>query len=151
MGAGLPMQTPHEVITARLEGSVFALAFETEQIIGFRSGLKGEVVRALHINLERHTVEYELLKGGLLIRRQAEYFPTLAHLIEKLPVTVDSFDMKFQGLRLKEDGGLDSQPRRRAPLAANEDPWDLTNYFDNPHTGKPHVEPRLKPLDKKPK
>ena len=145
------MQTPHEMIAGKFEGSVFALAFETEQIIGFRSGLKSGVLRALHINLERQTVEYELMQGGLLIKRQAEHFPTLAHLIERLPVTIDSFDLKFKGLRLQEDGGPDSPARHRVPLAENKDPWDLANYYDNPRTGKPHVEPGLRPVNKKPK
>ena len=82
------MRMPPEMIAAKLEGSAFVLTFETEEIIGYRSGVQRQELRALYINLERWTAEYELTQGGLPIRRRIEYFPTMVHLIEKLPVTV---------------------------------------------------------------
>jgi len=143
------MQTVHEIITGKFKGSAFALAFETEQIMGFRSGLRGHVLRALHIDLARHTVEYELTQGGLLINRQVEYFPTLAHLIEKLPATVDAFDLKFRSLKLKGDGVVHSQPKQSTPLARYEDPWDLTNYCGQEHDEKLQGKTGLRLADDK--
>ena len=145
------MQPAHEMIAAKLGRSAFSLTFETDEIIAYRSSSQGNVLRAVYINLEQRAVEYELTQEDLPTRNRVEYFPTLAHLIEKLPVTIDSFDLKFQGLKLKEDEGATAQVRNRVPLGANNDPWDPTNYFDNPHTGKPHVVPGLRPVDKKPK
>ena len=139
-----PMRMPQELIAAKFERSVFVLAFETEEIVGYRSGLQRDVLRALYINLKRWSAEYELTQGGLPIRRRIEYFPTMAHLIEKLPVTVASFDLKFQGLGLKDDGGAVADTRSRVALAGTKDPWDLANYYEKPRTRKPQRPTHLK-------
>lgn len=141
------MRMPPEMIAAKFERSAFVLTFETEEIIGYRSGLQRDVLRALYINLKRWSAEYELTQGGLPIRRRIEYFPTMAHLIEKLPVTVASFDLKFQGLELKDDGGTAAQSRNRTSLTDTKDPWDPTNYYEKPRTGKPQELTRLKLAD----
>ena len=59
------MKTPHEMIITMFQRSVFALTFETDDILGYRSGPQGEVLRALSIDLKRRTVEYELTQRGL--------------------------------------------------------------------------------------
>jgi len=141
------MGTPHEMIAAKFEGSAFALTFETEEIIAYRSGRQREELRALTIDLKRQTAEYELTQGGLSIRRRFEYFPTMVHLLEKLPVTADSFDLKFQGLQLEDNGGAAAQPRNRLPLAETRDPWDLANYYDQSVAAKPQRPTRLKLVD----
>lgn len=141
------MRTPRERIAAKLGGSAFALTFETEEIIAYRSGLQRDVLRAIYINLKRWTVECELTQGGLPVRRRVEYFPTMVHLIEELPVTVASFDLKFQDLKLKDDGGAAAQPRSRTSLTDTKDPWDPTNYYEKPRTGKPQELTRLKLAD----
>ncbi len=131
----------------KLEGSAFALTFETEETIGYRSGLRGDVVRAFYINLERRTVEYELTEGKLQTRRRVEHFPTMASLVEKLPVTTASFDLKFPGLKLNDDGGVFARSRNRTPLAEAKDPWEPTNYYEKRHTGEPQGAARLKLAD----
>jgi flagellin-specific chaperone FliS len=37
----LPMKTPHEMIIVMFQRSAFALTFETEEILGYRSGPQG--------------------------------------------------------------------------------------------------------------
>jgi hypothetical protein len=134
-------------MVAKLEGSAFVLTFETEETIGYRSGLRGDVLRAFYINLERRTVEYELAEEKLPIRRRVEHFPTMASLVENLPVTTTSFDLKFQGLKRKDDGGVFARPGNRIRLAEVKDPWELTNYYEKPHTGEPQGPTRLKLAD----
>ena len=143
------MQKPHGLVAGRLEGSVFTLAFETEQMVGYWHGLRNGVLRALHINLERRTLECELMQRGLPTKSRVEYFPTLTELIERLPVTIDSFDLKFKGLRLKEDKGPVAQTRHRVRLAENADPWELVNYYDTPHVEEPREGTRLRFVDEK--
>jgi hypothetical protein len=109
------------------------------------------MVRAVYINLKQRAIEYELTQGKLPIRKRVEYFPTLTNLMEKLPVTIDSFDLKLQGLKLRKDEWATARARDHAPRAATEDPWDLTNYFDNPRTEKPDVEHVVRLMEKKPK
>jgi hypothetical protein len=138
------MRTPQEMIAAKFERSAFVLAFETEEIVGYRSGRQREELRALYINLKQWTAEYEITQGGLPVRRRIEYFPTMVHLIEKLPVTVASFDLKFQGLNLKDNRGAAPQSRNRTSLTDTKDPWDPTNYYEKPRTGKPQELTRLK-------
>jgi hypothetical protein len=141
------MRMPQELIAAKFERSVFVLAFETEEIVGYRSGLQRDVPRALYINLKQLSVECEFTQAGLPIRRRVEYFPTMAHLIEKLPVTVASFDLKFQGPQLKDDRGAAAQSRTRTSVTDTKDPWDPTNYYEKPRTGKPQELTRLKLAD----
>jgi hypothetical protein len=125
------MQTPREMIAARFERSAFALTFETDEIIGYRAGSKGVVLRALYINLERQTVEYELSQDALSVKRRTEYCPTIEQLIRNLPVTIDAFDQKLHGgLKLADDRGTAGLARDSASPAGARDPWDLTNYYD---------------------
>jgi hypothetical protein len=141
------MRMPQETIAAKFERSVFVLAFETEEIVGYRSGLQRQELRAIYINVRQWSVECELTRGGLPIRRRIEYFPTMAHLIEKLPVTVASFDLKFQGLELKDVAGTVAQSRNRTSPTDTKDPWNPTNYYEKPRTGKPQELTRLKLAD----
>lgn len=139
------MKSPREMISAKFERSAFVLTFETDEIIGYRAVSKAGLIRALYINLERRTVEYELSEGGLGVKRRTEFSPTVEGLIEGLPVTFDSFDQKLHGgLKLAEEEGVARYAGKRAPLARAEDPWDLTNYYDM--SGKPR-KLRLKPED----
>ena len=145
----LPMKTPHEMIIVMFQRSAFALTFETEEILGYRSGPQGEVQRALSINLKQWTVEYELRQTGLPTKRRVEYSANLAHLVEKLPLTVNSFDLKFQGLKLTEEEAAIVRARNRVPRAETEDPWDLTNYYGKSRTGEQQGESGLKLVDEK--
>jgi hypothetical protein len=141
------MLTPQEMIAAKLERSAFVLTFETEEVIAYRSGRQHEELRALYIDLNRRTAEYEVTQGGRPIRRRVEYFPTMLHLIEKLPVTIASFDLKFQGLTLEDNRRAAEQPKNRIPLAGSKDPWDQTNYYEKPNTGRPQRLTSLKLVD----
>jgi hypothetical protein len=132
------MKTPHEMIITMFQRSVFALTFETDDILGYRSGPQGEVLRAFSIDLKRRTVEYELTQRGLPTKRRVEHSPNLAHLVEKLPLTADSFDLKFQGLKLSEEGAANAQTR---------DPWDLTRYHEKSRTEEPQGKTGLKLVD----
>jgi hypothetical protein len=96
------MKSLCEIIIEVLQPSVFALTFETDDVIGYRSNEEAKVLRALSINLKRQTVEYELTQRGLSVTRRVEYSPSPEILIEKLPLTAAAFDLKFQGLRLTE-------------------------------------------------
>ncbi|MBP1732109.1 MAG: hypothetical protein H6Q55_2538 [Deltaproteobacteria bacterium] len=139
------MQTPRDLITEKFERSAFALTFETDEIIGYRAGSKGGVLRALYINLEQRTVEYELAQGGLPVKRRTEYCPAVAHLIEGLPVTFDAFDQKLHGgLKLAENGGPVPGTGKGASSARPKDPWDLTNYYDKSRNEEPPAGRRLK-------
>ena len=141
------MKTPHEMIITMFQRSVFALTFETDDILGYRSGPQGEVLRALSIDLKRRTVEYELTQRGLPTKRRVEHSPNLAHLVEKLPLTADSFDLKFQGVKLSEEGAANAQARDRVPPAETQDPWDLTRYHEKSRTEKPQGKTGLKLVD----
>jgi hypothetical protein len=128
---GQPMETPREMIAAKFERSAFALTFETDEILGYRAGSKGGILRALYINLEQQTVEYELSQEGLSVKRRTEYCPTLELLIKGLPVTVDAFDQKLHGgLKLADDRRTVGLTRDSEPPVGVKDPWDLTNYYD---------------------
>jgi hypothetical protein len=143
------MKTPHEMIIVMFQRSAFALTFETDEVLGYRSGPQGEVLRALSINLKQRTVEYELRQTGLPTERRVEHSANLAHLVEKLPLTADSFDLKFKGLKLTEEGAAIVQARDRVSLAGTQDPWDLTNYYEKSRAGKPQGESGLKLVDEK--
>ena len=119
------------IIALKFERSAFALTFETDEIIGYRAGSKGGVLRALYINLEQLTLEYELSQEGLSVKRRTEYFPAIEQLMKDLPVTVDAFDQKLHGgLKLADDRRPVGLTRESAPPAGAKDPWDLTNYYD---------------------
>jgi hypothetical protein len=107
------------------------------------------VQRALSINLKQWTVEYELRQTGLPTKRRVEYSANLAHLVEKLPLTVNSFDLKFQGLKLTEEEAAIVRARNRVPRAETEDPWDLTNYYGKSRTGEQQGDSGLKLVDEK--
>jgi hypothetical protein len=141
------MKTPHEMIITMFQRSVFALTFETDDILGYRSGPQGEVLRALSIDLKRRTVEYELTERGLPTKRCVEHSPNLVHLVEKLPLTADSFDLKFQGLKFSEEGASNTPARDRVPPAGTQDPWDLTRYYEKFRTEKPEGKTGLKLVD----
>jgi hypothetical protein len=136
------------MIITMFQRSVFALTFETDDILGYRSGPQGEVLRALSIDLKRRTVEYELTQRGLPTKRRVEHSPNLAHLVEKLPLTANSFDLKFQGLKLTEEGAADARTKGRVvPPAGTQDPWDLTRYQEKSRTEKPQGKTGLKLVD----
>jgi hypothetical protein len=137
------------MIMTMFQRSVFALTFETDEVLGYRSGPQGEVLRALSIDLKRRTVEYELTQRGLPTKRRVEYSPDLTRLVEKLPLTVDSFDLKFQGLKLAEGGAVVGRERGRVPLDKTKDPWDLTNYYEESRTPEPQEKRGLKLVDEK--
>ncbi len=138
------MRIVHETIAAWLRRSAFVLTFETEEVIACRAGSQGDALRALYINLAQLRIEYELTEEGSPLKRRVEYFPTMDSLLEKLPVTIASFDLKFRGVRLKHDVEANAQGKGRTPLAATRDPWDLTNYCGRPRDGRPHESPSLK-------
>jgi len=127
------MNTPRELIIQALQGSVFVLTFETDDALGYRSSRQAEVLRAFSIDLKQQTVEYELTQKGRPIRRRIEYSPSLAILKNKLPLTTSAFDLKFQGLRLTEQGVSAAE---RVSLAQTKDPWDTANCFDKSRTQK---------------
>ncbi len=136
------------MIEERLEGSGFVLTVETEESVGYRCGVKADLLRALYIHLERRTVEYELTVGGALTRNGVEHFETIGQLLERLPKDAASFDIKFQGLRLEAEGAAGKMPSRPNPRAyATEDPWDLTNYRAQPRGEKAHPPTRLRLAD----
>ena len=116
------------------DGSTFTLIFESEDTMGFRSNSGTEVQRAISISLKQRTVEYELKEKGKPVRRRVEYSPSLELLVKKLPITSYAFDMKFQGMRVTEQGVSVAE---RVSLAENEDPWDRTSYFDTSSKPKP--------------
>lgn len=140
------MNTPRELIIDVLQGSVFVLTFETDDALGYRSSQETDVLRALSINLKQHTVEYELTLRGRLVRRRIEYSPSLAILKNKLPLTTCAFDLKFQGLRLTEQGVSVAE---RVSLAENRDPWDTANCFDKSRTQKSKEDTSLRLVDEK--
>ena len=140
------MKTSRELIIEMFQRSVFTLIFETDDVLGYRSSQETDVLRALSINLTQRTVEYELTQKGLPARRRVEYSPSLENLMTKLPLTADAFDLKFQGLRLTEQGVSVAE---RKSLAEGEDPWDLTNYFDKSRSEKPQKKTRLQLMDEK--
>jgi len=122
------------MIVEMFQRSAFGLTFETEDILGYR--LQSEVLRALSIDLKKQTVEYEITQKGLPTKRRTEYSPNLNELIKKLPLTTDAFDGKFQGLRISEHGVSVANPKQCVPRSREDDPWDMTSYFDNTNTGK---------------
>ena len=140
------MNTSRELIIEMFQRSVFALIFETNDVLGYRSNRETDVLRALSINLPQRPVEYELTQKGLLVRRRVEYSPSLENLMTKLPLTADAFDLKFQGLRLTEQGVSVAE---RKSLAEGHDPWDLTNYFGKSRTEKPQKKTRLQLVEEK--
>ncbi len=127
--------------------TVFVLTFESDEVLGYRSGSQGDVLRSLSINLRQGVVEYELMKRGLSPKRRVEHSSSMAHLLEKLPHTVDSFDLKFAGPRRTEEGGAHIRERGAAPADAAKDPWDLTSYFDKSRAGKLGSDTGLKLAD----
>ena len=141
------METPRNMIAARFEGSPFVLTFETEEVIAYRCGAQGDAVRAVYIDLQRQTAEYELTQGGVAVKHRSECFPDLELLIQRLPVTIASFDLKFRGLSLKSDGEVVAPSRNRAAVSDAMDPWDPTHYYEKPRTGKPQVIARFKLSD----
>jgi hypothetical protein len=140
------MKTSRELIIEMFQRSVFALTFETEDVLGYRSSQETDVLRALSINLRQQTVEYELTRRGLPARRRVEYSPSLENLMTKLPLTADAFDLKFEGLRLTEQGVSVAE---RKSLAEGEDPWDMTNYFDKSRIKKLQKKTRLQLVEEK--
>ena len=140
------MNTSRELIIEMFQRSVFVLTFETDDVLGYRSSQETEVLRALSINLTQQTVEYELNQKGLPTRRRVEYSPSLENLITKLPLTADAFDLKFQGLRLTEQGVSVAE---RKSLAEGQDPWDMTSYFDKSHSEKLQKKTRLQLVEEK--
>ena len=140
------MDTSRELIIEMFQSSVFALIFETDDVLGYRLGQETDVLRALSINLTQRTLEYELTQKGLPARRRVEYSPTLEILITKLPLTADAFDLKFQGLRLTEQGVSAAE---RKSLAEGEDPWDMTSYFNKSPSEKPQKKTPLRLIDEK--
>jgi hypothetical protein len=143
------MKKLHDMVITMFQRSVFALAFETDEILGYRSGPQGDVLRALSIDLKRGIVEYELTHKGLPTKRHVEYSPNLSRLVEKLPLTVDSFDLKFQGLKLNEERTPVIRAKERVLLAETEDPWDLTNYYEKSRTKEQQGESHLKLAEEK--
>jgi hypothetical protein len=127
------VKSPHEIIIEMFQGTVFTLTFESEDIMGFRSSSETDTLRAFSINLRRQTVEYELKEKGAPVRHRIEYSPGLELLIKKLPLTSHAFDLKFQGMRLTEHGVSVAE---RVSLAENDDPWDMTSYFERSRAGK---------------
>jgi hypothetical protein len=144
---GQLMGTASETIAARFKGSPFVLTFETEEVIAYRSGAPDDAVRAVYIDLQRQTVEYEFTQGGKKVKHRSECFPDLEQLIQRLPVSVASFDLKFRGLSLKADEEGAASSRNRAALSDAADPWDPTHYYEKPRTGKPEVIARFKLSD----
>ncbi len=135
------------MIATRFEGSPFVLTFETEEVVAYRSSAQDDGVRAVYIDLQRQTAEYELTRGGVAVKHRSEFFPDLEQLIQRLPVTVASFDLKFRGLTLKgEEAGV-APSKNRAVLSDAIDPWDPTHYHEKPRTGKPQVIARFKLSD----
>ena len=148
---GESMQTPREMIASKFERSAFTLGFETDEIIGYRLGSKGSILRALYINLEQKTVEYELSQEGLTAKRRTEYCPTMEQLIKDLPVTIDAFDQKLHGgLKLASDRRAVGLVMDNTPPPGVRDPWDLTNYYDKSRT-KPQRSLGLKREDEEAK
>lgn len=140
------MDTPRELIIKALQGSVFVLTFETDDALGYRSSQQADALRAFSINLKQQTVEYELTQKGRPVRRRIEYSPSLAILKNKLPLTTAAFDLKFQGLRLTEQGVSVAE---RVSLAENRDPWDTANCFDKSRTQKLKEGTSLRLADEK--
>jgi hypothetical protein len=142
------METSNQMIEAKLKGSGFVLTIETEESVGYRSGLKSEALRAVYINLERRTIEYELIRKGAPSRHWLERFETIEQLAEQLPGSAPSFDLKFQGLS-PEDSGAAVRMASRPTITseATEDPWDLTNYHAGPGREKPRQSTRLRIAD----
>jgi len=77
------MEEPKQMIEAKLKRSGFVLTIETEESVGYRSGLKTEALRVVYINLERRTVQYELTKRGAANRHRVEHFETIEQLAEQ--------------------------------------------------------------------
>ena len=128
------MKRPQEIIVEMFEGTVFTLIFESEDTLGFRSNPGDEILRAFSINLKQQTVQYELREKEKPIRRRIEYSPSPELLIKKLPLTSHEFDLKFEGMRITEQGVSVAE---RSSLADNDDPWDMTSYFDRSGMRKP--------------
>ncbi len=122
------------MIVDLFQRSVFGLAFEAEDFLGYRS--QSEALRALSIDLKRQTVEYELTEKGTPTKRRTEYSPSMAQLIKKLPLTAKEFDLKFEGLRITELGATSTEKEGRVPRHRREDPWDMTSYFDKSEAEK---------------
>ena len=141
------MNTPRDLIIEALRGSVFALIFDTDDVLGYRSSREAKMLRAFSIDLKQQTVEYELTQRGLPVRRRIEYSPSLAILKNKLPLTTAAFDLKFEGLRLTEQGVSVAE---RVSLAKDQDPWDTANYFDKPGTQEPKEKTGLRLADEEP-
>ena len=139
------MNTPRELIIEAFQGSVFVLTFETDDALGYRSNQETDV-RSLSINLKQQTVEYELTQRGRPARRRIEYSPSLAILKNKLPITTAAFDLKFEGLRLTEQGVSVAE---RVSLAQTKDPWDTANCFDKSRTQKLKESTSLRLVDEK--
>jgi hypothetical protein len=66
--SGRSMKTSRELIIKMFQCSVFALTFETDDVLGYRSSQETDVLRALSINLRQQTVEYELTQKRLPAR-----------------------------------------------------------------------------------
>jgi hypothetical protein len=127
------MEAQKQIIGAKLEGSGFVLTIETEESVGYRSGMKSEAQRTVYVDLGRWTVEYELTEKGALSRHRLEHFATIEQLIERLPCSAHSFDLKFQ----------DPNPDT-VTFQTTGDPWDLTNYHARPTGEKPQRSIRLR-------
>ena len=127
-------KTSHDLIVEMFQRSAFGLTFETEEILGYR--LQGEKLRALSIDLEKQTVEYEIREKGMPAQRRVEYSPSLHQLVEKLPLTPGAFDLKFQGLRLAEKGVPLQERKLLHTHLHNDDPWDAASCFGTPPVRK---------------
>ena len=134
----MEMGTPKQMIEAKLKSSDFVLTFETDETVGYRCGPKGEVSRTICVHLKQRTVEYELAKRGMLNGRRIEHFETIEQLLEYIPASASSFDLKLQGLKLEADGAAVETATRPDATAPTEDPWDLTNYCARPRRENPH-------------
>jgi hypothetical protein len=142
------MATAKQMIEAKFESSGFALTIETKESVGYRSGLKTDLLRAVYIHLERRAVEYELAQRGAPSRHRVEHFETIEQLLGQLPTDTASFDLKFQGLKPESDGTAAKMAGRpRANTYTTEDPWDLTNYYAPPRSEKTHSPSGLRLVD----
>ena len=129
------MDASRDTIIGMFQSSIFALTFESEDILGYRSHT--DTLRAFTVDLRTLTIEYEVTQEGKPTKRHIEYSPGMAQLIKKLPLTADAFDLKFQGLRLASCGVSVTGSRDRLPCAAAHDPWDTSNYFDETPIQRP--------------
>ncbi len=139
------MKRTQDLIIEMFQRSVFGLTFEAEEALGYRS--ESGALRALSIDLKQQKVEYELTRQGLPTKRRVEYSASMDQLIKKLPLTIKSFDLKFEGLRVTDLGATVAKAETHLTRDRRADPWDLTTYFDKPIPDKLKSGSRLKLSD----